>query len=82
MHLKVKQFIIISYRIRDKFKKLKISTHLCLVINENWKLFFPFTSSHKDPDPGSGSEILDFQFEDPDQEHWFKANLAFWQIPS
>jgi len=70
---------MISYTILEKFKKLKISTHSCLVINQNWKLFFTITSSQKDPDTGSGSEILDFQFEDPDPkllisdpEHWLE----------
>jgi len=70
---------MVSYTILEKFKKLKISTHLCLVINQNQKLFFTITSSQKDPDPGSGSgsKILDFQYEDPDPkllisdpEHW------------
>jgi len=51
MHLKVKKFIIISYTILEKFKTIKISTHLCLVINQNWKLFFTITCSQKDPDP-------------------------------
>jgi len=58
--------MIISYTILEKFKKLKILTHLCLVINQNLKLFFTIISSQKNPDPGSGSEILDFQFEDLD----------------
>ena len=64
----MKKFIIISYTVLKKFKKIKISTHCCLVINQNVKLFFFITSSQKDPDPGSksGYEILDFQFEDPD----------------
>jgi len=39
--------------------------------------FFTISSSQMDPDPGSGSEIPYFQFEDPDPkllisdpEHW------------
>jgi len=32
---KCKKFIIISNTILEKFKKLKISTHLCLVITQN-----------------------------------------------
>jgi len=41
MHQKVNKFIIISYTIPvlEKFKKLKISTPLDLVINQNCKLF-------------------------------------------
>jgi len=84
----VKKFIIISYTTLEKFKKLKISTHLFLIINQNLKLFFTITSSQKDQDPGSGSgaEILDFQFEDPDPdpkllisdpEHW---NIVFLSL--
>ena len=68
MHKKVKKFIIISYTILEKFKKLKISTHLCLVINQNWKLFFTITSSQKDP------KLL---ISDP--EHWFIA-LVFYHF--
>jgi len=50
---------MILYTIFEKFKKLKILTHLRLDINQNLK-FFSQTSSQKYLDPGSGSEILDF----------------------
>jgi len=56
---------MISFTILEKFKKLKISTHLCLVINQNWKLFFTITSSQKDPDPDPKFLIFK-QSEDPD----------------
>jgi len=35
MHQKDKKFVMISYTIFEKFKELKISTHLCHVINQN-----------------------------------------------
>jgi len=79
-------FIIISYTILEKFKKVKISTHLWLHNNQNWQLFFHHLKLQKDPDPwsGSGSEIPDFQFENPDPdpkslisdpEHWFQGPI-------
>jgi len=37
----VNKFIIISYTILENFIKVKISTHLCLHINQNWQLFSP-----------------------------------------
>jgi len=59
----VNKFIIISYTIIEKFKKFKISTHLCLHNNQNWQLFFTISSYRTE---GSGSEIPDLQSEDPD----------------
>jgi len=55
MHWKVNKLIIISNTILEKFKMLKISTHLCLIIDQNWKLFSPSLVHRRiciqDPDP-------------------------------
>jgi len=73
---------------------MKISNHLCNHTNQNWQLFGIISTLQKDPDPGSGSEIPDFQDEDLDPdpdpkilisepEHWFfptNTNFLFMQI--
>jgi len=66
MFEKVKKFIIIKKTILEIFKNLKIATHLRHLINQNCFRNFTISSLQKDPDQGSGSEIPDFQVEDPD----------------
>jgi len=63
----VNKFFIISYAILEKFKKFKISSHLCLHNNQNWQLFLTISSYRRIRIRnswfsvwGSGSEIINF----------------------
>jgi len=50
MYCNVSKFIMITHTIPEKFKNLKISTHLCLNFNKDWQLFFTISSLQKYPD--------------------------------
>jgi len=73
MYQKSRKLIIITHTILEICKKLKISAHLRLHINQNLPFLFTNSSLQKDSDPGYafGSEILDLHFVDPGPEHWF-----------
>ena len=75
MHKKSKQINHITHNIWKNFE-LSISTQMCLHIKQNDILFLTISSSEKDADPESRSEVSDFHLEDPestisDQEHCF-----------
>jgi len=67
---------LISYTIFENIWKIKMETHFCLQTNQNWQLFFTFSSSHQNisifnsktvlilaevMDPGSGENLSQIQ---------------------
>jgi len=74
----VNKFILISYTILEKFKKLKISTHICLRNNQNWQLFFTISSYRiwglEDLDPKLIISDPDPQIENQE----FRIRILLW----